>query len=580
MTPLEIAQNPASTPSELTRLGSSRDIAVRLAVAKNPNTPQSTLRHLAALHPDALLENPVLAWLRFENPAWFSELPDFARLALLKSSNCPKPWLETAAHSDSISQLAALQNPSVTLEMLQSWINDSEIRHQEAAALHIAQPTSNTVAATLLPRGVAVSVDYHLNGIFSNIPTKLEVQTELFKDMVAAQLPLSPEVLGILALEFDPELRALVAARPDLPEALLEVLGFDQDESVLSVLRANHALPAFVQQAENLALERAKDLARLARGDVRAKVLAARHGSISQNLLEKLARDEAWEVRQAVAANPKTSPSVLGKLATDLDRDVREAAAKNPNTPPQHLQNLLADSHTEVATAARSNPSTAPEILNLLLRLERKDPTLSHLEQFPAWLESRVAAHPNASAALLETLAKSEDSAVRIGVVSNQNTPHRLLETLLADPDPDVQVALLERPHLSEALLQKLVTHADARVIEAASSHPNLSKALLEQLAGDGNWLVRRNVASHARCPTHLLELLAKDSDVDVREACVRNPHANALVALHALGVELRLPDVLHQLETHAPSLSASWLEFIARRSNDLGKRLWQSIPI
>ncbi|MFN3266595.1 MAG: hypothetical protein ACK41E_07125 [Deinococcales bacterium] len=577
MTPLEIAQNPKTAPAELSRLGSSRDVAVRLAVAKNPNTPEATLRLLAALHPEALLENPVLLWLRFENPAWFNELPDFARLALLQAPNCPSVWLETAASADSTSQLAALQNSSISTEMLQSWTTDSEIRHQEAAALHIAHP-SNQIALRQQTRSPQV-VDYHLNGIFSNIPTRLELQTELFKDMLAAQVPLSAEVLGILALEFDPELRALVATRPDLPEALLEVLGFDEDDAVLLALKNTHTLPRFVQQAENLSLKHPKDLARLARGTDRAKTLAAQHGQISQNLLKKLARDEAWQVRQAVAANPKTPPVVLTKLATDLDRDVREAVAKNPSTPSKPLQVLLADSQEEVALAARQNPSTPPEVLQLLERLERKDPSLTQLEHLPAWLESRVAVHPNATAALLETLAKSEQSQVRIKVAANPNTPQRLLELLLEDPDPDVQVAMLQRPHLPEALLQRLAVHTDARVVEAVAKHPNLSKALLERLAQDANWVVRREIALHPRCPTHLLELLAQDSDSDVREACVRNPHANALVALYALGVELRLPEVLQQLEAHDPQLDAAWLEFIARRSNDLGKRFVASHP-
>jgi hypothetical protein len=284
-------------------------------------------------------------------------------------------------------------------------------------------------------------------------------------------------------------------------------------------------------------------------------------------------------VRQAVAQHPKTPVSVLTKLASDFDRDVRQAVAENPSTPNSALTKLLADSHTEVASAARTNPSTSPEMLVLLQRLEQKDPSLRHLESLPVWLESRVAAHPNAGGALLETLAKSEQSAVRVALATNPNTPPRLLESLLEDPDTDVQVAMLERPHLPEALLQKLAEHADTRIVEATSAYPTLSKALLEQLAKDGNWAVRRNVAAHPRCPVHLLEFLAKDSDPDVREACVRHHQANALVALEALGVELRLPETLHQLEAHDPNLSSSWLEFVARRGNDLAKRLIASHP-
>jgi hypothetical protein len=567
MTALETAQNPQTAPATLQRLGSSRDAAVRRAVARNPNTPEAALRILAALHPEALLKNPILEWLRFENPAWFAQLPDFARQALLKQPNCPTAWLESTLHGEPSLQLAALQNPNLLISVRLAWISHDDPRVSEGAVFHV----QSQLDWTKEPIGLRLN-DHPMT------PPQLESHTELFKDMLTAQLPIDHQILQLLVQDFDPELRTLLAQRPDLPESLLETLALDEDEAVATAAKHNRFCE-FAQCAANLSLNRPKDLMRLARGQGGARVLAAKHASISQNLLKKLATDDDWRVRQAVAANPKTPALTLKKLATDFDRDVRQAVAANPSTPSPILAALLSDSHEEVTEAARTNPATSPEVLVLLRRLEDKDPSLHHLESLPVWMQSRVAAHPNASAALLETLAKSDNSAVRMAVAKNPNTPLRLLENLLEDPDTDVQVATLERPHLPEALLQKLAAHADSRVLEATAQHPELSKALLEQLAQDGNWLVRRNVAAHPRCPIHLLEQLAKDPDPDVREACIRQPRANALVALHALGVELRLPEVLHQLEAHDPNLSSTWLEFVARRGNDLAKRLIASHP-
>jgi Leucine rich repeat variant len=568
MTPLETAQNPQTAPEVLRRLLSSKDVAVRVAVAKNPNTPQPTLQILAALHPEALLENPVLAWLRFENPAWFTELPDFARLALLKTPNCPTAWLEATARGDGIQQLSALQNPNLPLAMLQSWDVASDTALSEAALLHVCHGAQSS----------AIVVDSFVLGLPAQTAPRLELQTELFKDMVASGLPLASDILQILAADFDPELRMLVAQRPDLPQALLEDLALDEDENVRLAAKQNRPCE-FAERAEAGLLCKNKDVLRLARGQVRARVLAAQHASLSLHWLKKLAQDDDWRVRQAVAQNPKTPAPTLAKLSKDFDRDVRQAAAENPKTPSQRLGSLLADSHEEVAAAARANPSTPPELLELLHRLESKDLSLTKLESLPVWMESLVAAHPNTTAARLETLAKSEQSGVRVAVAKNQKTPQRLLEQLLEDPDPDVPLAMLERPHLPEALLQKLVAHPDVRVLESVSQYPALSKALLESLSKEGNWVVRHNVAAHRRCPSQLLEQLSKDPDPDVREACVRHAQANALVALHALGVELRLPEVLHQLESHDPNLSASWLEFVARRGNDLAKRFVASHP-
>lgn len=51
----------------------------------------------------------------------------------------------------------------------------------------------------------------------------------------------------------------------------------------------------------------------------------------SKKILSKLAKDEYWFIRYAVAGNPSTSKETLSELAKDEDFDVRKAVAKNPN---------------------------------------------------------------------------------------------------------------------------------------------------------------------------------------------------------------------------------------------------------
>ena len=50
-------------------------------------------------------------------------------------------------------------------------------------------------------------------------------------------------------------------------------------------------------------------------------------------VLEKLANDRDWRVRQEVANNPNTPPEVLEMLASDGNIWVRCRVAYNPNTP-------------------------------------------------------------------------------------------------------------------------------------------------------------------------------------------------------------------------------------------------------
>ena len=555
MTDLETAQNPQTDPATLVRLIFCADQAVCQAVARNPNTPELWLEKLAVMYPEAVLDNPLLEWLRFENPAWFTDIPVFARRAMLRSPNCPVAWLEAAGRLDTEARLAALGNAYISVPILEGWLRLDDVRVTDAIFWHVAQPLGQ-VAPVYEP----------------------ERNSELFKDVLASGLPLTEDILALLATDFDAEVRAFVAARADLPDALLESLALDEDDHVARAAKANRVCD-FATRAEALALHKPKEVARLARGQVKARRLAAQHPSISANLLKQLYKDDEWRVRQDVARNPKTPAKILAKLAADYDRDVREAVASNLGTPSQVLERLLSDSHEAVAKAARENKNAPSETLRLLERLEKKDPSLTDLELLPHWLAVFVAGHPNATAKLLETFAKSDAATVRIAVAGNPQTPLRLLEVLQDDADIDVLIAMLQRPNLPDTLLTKLALHPDARVTEQLSVHQGLSKRLLEQLSGDASWQVRRNIAAHRRCPVATLEALAQDTDADVREAAVFNPNANALVALHGLGVELRLPQVLTQITSYDVSLNSPWLEFVARRGNDLAKRLVASHP-
>jgi hypothetical protein len=400
-----------------------------------------------------------------------------------------------------------------------------------------------------------------------------ECNNELFKDALAAGLPIEPEILEVLASDFEVDLRVAVAQRSDVPLHILEALALDEEAAVADVARL-HCHSVFVEEAQNLALRKAKDLNRLASGRTKAKRLAAQHSFISKKLLKELSKDDDWKLRALVAVHLKTPIPVLARLAADYDHDVREAVAKNPSCTTGILELLLADSHQDVRVKARVNPNVCLETVRLLERLEQKDPTLLELESLPLWMATLTAAHPNASANLLETFAKHEESSVRAAVAANPRTAQRLLEVLALDADVDVVLALLTRANLPDAILSKLAVHHLSDVTEKVSLHLGLSKRLIEYFADHASWHVRRNIASHPRCPSLILERLAQDADVDVREATVRNPNANALVALYSLGVELRLPQVLKQLETQDLNLSPSWLEFVARRGNDLAKRL------
>jgi hypothetical protein len=559
MTDLELALSDSALPADLARLASSRVVAVRRAVAANPNTPEAALERLAALEPEAFLTNPALELFRFLNPAFFENLPSFARHALLASEACPPAWLERAG-SDELSALAALRNPNLSPALLTAWLHQVSSAVDDAIAHHVSFTDDS------------VSVE----------APSLGSDLELFKDALVAGIALDADTLTRLAEEYDSDLRALVAANPHGNEALRQQLAFDDDEVVRVAALGNAHLPASVrelaQRAETSNL-RPKERELLVRVSGYGRLLVAKHRNLPQTLLRRLARDDDWRVRQAIAAHMRTPPKVLQSLAKDSDRDVREAVARNSQTPAESLEHLLADNNDAVRLAARSNKNAPRTMVELLERLEQRDPTLRDLARLPAWMNPLVAAHPNAPEDLLERFAEDDDLAVVVATASNSSTPQKVLERLCAHAQSDVLMALARNTRLSLGRLTTLAKSQHHHLREVVALHPNLSQALLEELGRDSHWEVRRAVALHGRCPTHLLEQLCQDADADVAFSAVQHRHASNACAVAALGVEIRLPETLIKIKNHDSSLESGWLEFVARRGNDAAKRLVASHP-
>ncbi len=88
------ASDPTTSPLRLGRLASSGNQKLRHAVAGNPNTPSEVLWRLAVRDASAVLENKLLNFLILENPNFLAELPEFARLSLLRTAQTPLAWLD------------------------------------------------------------------------------------------------------------------------------------------------------------------------------------------------------------------------------------------------------------------------------------------------------------------------------------------------------------------------------------------------------------------------------------------------------------------------------------------------------
>jgi hypothetical protein len=141
------------------------------------------------------------------------------------------------------------------------------------------------------------------------------------------------------------------------------------------------------------------------------RIERARNESTPAELLTRLAQDEHWHVRYAVAANPHTPAEVLSELARDKGLYVRGAVALNPHTPVEVLTKLAGDEEWDVRYCVAKHPNTPAEVLAELAKDERWD------------VRKGVAANRNTPAEVLSELAQDAYEDVRQAVAKNANAP-------------------------------------------------------------------------------------------------------------------------------------------------------------
>jgi bacterioferritin-associated ferredoxin len=425
-----VALNPHASRAILERLGTDDHWTVRQAVAAHPSTPDAILVTLARDAdrdvrqavidrfelPEAVLETLFAGWFEPIDVAT-TNLNGLYRRALRLDTNLPGELLERLSLGDDWARLLAARHahtPSNTLERL---AGDDDWRVRQAVAQN--QNAPQAVLTRLL--------DDH----------DADVRTAIAKH------PRTPSTaLEKLAGDAHPGVRTVVLAREDVPQAALEQLAGDEEEEVRAQAQNHPRVPRSVieayarAEALDASLEPAA-LEALSVAGAWARGLAARHPNTPQTALERLATDERWTVRQAVAGNPSAGPMLLESLLADTDLDVRRAVAAHPNTPQDALESLLNDAEDGVRRAALGNANLEPglsasrrrrvierctrarEGLNRAIGLSHPDTPESELVKSrnllsPEWLERlALALNPSLPHIGLDRLSRDGNRIVR-----------------------------------------------------------------------------------------------------------------------------------------------------------------------
>ncbi len=383
------------------------------------------------------------------------------------------------------------------------------------------------------------------------------------RDRVAHHPNTSPATLKHLAQATEASVRRAVAQRQDADRHTLLLLLTDRNPTVCQLAREHPNAPAErvaqlnqLTQGKSLATDLLRELAQ--QNDATRRLVAV-HPDTPDDVLQQLAKDPSWQVRAALAAQPRatsamlapliqldaphlpqqladhphTPASVLTQLVHHADSAVRFAVAQHANTPSDGLALLLEDGIEPVRTAAAHHANTPADNLNTLVRagsdpqlstFAEPDPTLppetlSTLSQGGPWARRLAAMHPATPTPALQHLAADADPIIRECVVRRPNAPIQpLLQLGSAD---DLQGHTTPDPTLSPGRLAEL-TDWGPWARQLAARHPNANTDLLTQLSRDTYWQTRRAVARHPNTPADTLVALCEDDSADVRWSLVQ----------------------------------------------------------
>jgi len=231
---------------------------------------------------------------------------------------------------------------------------------------------------------------------------------------------------------------------------------------------------------------------------------------LTEHLTQLLENAETY-VLKIIAQNPNTPTIFLEALAKDKDKYIRHYVAVNPNTPGKALKELLKDKFEAIPSAVAQNPNTPIALLEILAKHEDT--------------RSSVARNPNTPGKILEELSH-QGFSMRSFVAENPNTAIKVLEELSNDNNYFVRCHVAQNPNTPIEILEELSKDNDEYVRSGVGKNPNTPIEILEEFSKDKNEDIRYSVAVNSSTPKVILEKLLVDSKAIVRGGVKFNPSA------------------------------------------------------
>ena len=520
---LDAASDFSTTSEVLIELAATSDIAIRRALARNPNTPEVLLQTLWEAHPDCILDNPILALWEFTRGCSAAELiGDRLLLGLfnhLRSTNADLP-----SHLFTPASLRGMVRRGVSR-------NDPEVfafaPFEENADWRVSMLENPT------RRGLFAFFEEHAaDAVWMRFATDPDPKVRL---AFAALLRSGPfdaeprrtvlaEAARALFRDGRRETHAHLANCRLLPPDLVDSLSASPEVETREALSrcVNATIPA---------------LERLAADPELPVRLALARNCILPEIHKILLRDPAADVRRLLAQNHSVSAAVL--------------ALFNPRDIPDVIRAVFLARHADSTLRARLVRQADPVIQNVVPQMGSSYTPAFHRDNkdnlTPETL-SRIAESTRIRRSLLEELARDPLPQIRLGVARRlRNSYNRgpspanlaLLKALAADPHPSVRLQICTDPRLDKESTAALFRDPDPAVrekcvqavldaLQAGLTSRNLSsyryiyetKAdLITARARDPAPSVRLAIAHASEAPPAAKGLLFDDPEPCVRDA-------------------------------------------------------------
>ncbi|MUU73524.1 hypothetical protein [Pseudarthrobacter sp. GA104] len=510
--------------------------------------------------PDASWRWGMLAKRRLDVPAWLrAGLPDDIASDLMGNDR-PEKLRRAAAWQRPIDDHgirdALLQDPDPAIR----WRAFCRTVHQVDARLAPLLTELGTSRDARLRFRTHGSSDYK----YMDRQDRARYNDEVLQ-VLASHRSTPPDVLAHLLASPSPAIRAQLVANPTLSTE-------DRNILIEKMFKSRDAgSRVFLTELDDLPLDVLVRLAADNDFDVRRAV--AGHERLPQSTMVALAADPGWEVRLEVLQNPSRPTELIADTAASVLRDAPDwrlpgvlaavidlASSEVPKGTIEEALVRLSKSRLrdpDVRQAAASHQRTPPAVLARLARVA------------DSGIRAAVAANPRTPADALEALSTDPDEYVRTRVSGNESTPPAAIIALSHDASPKARQGIAARVSLAPDVLERLLNDESQEVREIALANPG-AREVFHRWGESFDDAVAEFNQQQAPTPTNraLLLEMAANSRAQVRLLVAFDPNADADI-LSFLGGERRSTHVRRAVAAN-PHSPANLLASLAEDSDEL----------